>query len=259
VAFGRRYSLTNLVYVPFLVNDERYSPGPAVCREAWQAATGGRFFVLMTSRQDYLFKGSDIAIQGFARFAAQVPEARLVVTGWGSDREKAADLFRELGIAERVHVVPIAGKRRLVDYLRSADCVIDQLSIGYYGASALEAMACGRPVVMKLNREQYDALLPEGCAPVCNAATPEEVAVQLVRLAGEAGFAAAAGDRLRQWFLRTHDNRKWGRVMDAILMASGQGRLPDFRGSPLDGQWDNAEAAYLAAELAAAPPFPQYF
>lgn len=259
LAFGRRYGLRNLVYVPFLVDENRYSPGPGMLRSEWQVATGGDFLVLMSSRQDYRFKGSDTAIRGFARFAAGAPGARLVITAWGADRDKAMQMFRELGIADRVHVVPIAGKRRLVDYLRSCDCVLDQLTLGYYGASALEAFACGRPVVMNLNQAQYDALIPEGCAPVCQAATEEEVAAQLERLHADPTWAAAAGDGLRRWFLQTHGNRRWGRVMDAILLASSMGRLPDFSGSPLDGQWDNAEAAYLAAELAAAPPFPRYF
>lgn len=259
LAFARRYGLSNLVYVPFLIDENRYSPGPGTLRGEWQGASGGDFLVFMSSRQDYRFKGSDVAIRGFARFAAKAPRARLVVTAWGADKEKAMQMFRELGIADRVHVVPIAGKRRLVDYLRSSDCVLDQLTLGYYGASALEAFACGRPVVMNLNKAQYDALIPEGCAPVCQAATEDEVAAQLERLYAAPELAAAAGDGLRRWFLQTHDNRKWGRVMDAILLASSMGRLPDFHGSPLDGQWDNAEAAYLAAELAAAPPFPQYF
>lgn len=259
LSFARRYGMSNMVYLPYLIDENRYSPGEPECREEWRAATGGEFFVLMTSRVDYLFKGSDIAIRGFARFAAKVPQARLVITGWGSDQGRAAELFKELGIADKVHVVPIVGKKRLVRYLRSADCVLDQLSIGYYGAAALEAMACGRPVIMNLNQAQYDALLPEGCAPVCNASTEAEVTQYLRRLFEEPEWRAQSGERLRHWFLRTHDNRKWSRLYDAVLLGSALGRLPSFRGSPLHAGWDNAEAAYQAAELAAAPQFPNYF
>lgn len=259
LAFARRYGLTNLVYLPYQLDDQRYSPGPGSVRSAWQAATGGDFFVLMTSRQDYRFKGSDAAIRGFARFAASAPGARLVVTAWGADRDKAMKLFASLGIADRVHLVPIVGKKRLVDYLRSADCTIDQLTLGYFGASALETFACGRPVVMNLNRTQYDALIPEGSAPVCQAASEEDVSRELLRLYSDRAAAAAAGDALRQWFLLTHGNRRWARVYDAILAGTAAGRLPGFDGSPLHAGWDNAEVAYHSAELAAAPVFPNYF
>lgn len=259
LAFARRYGLRNMVYVPYLVDQERYSPGEPACREAWKAASGGDFFVLMTSRQDYRFKGSDVAVRGFARFAASVPGARLVVTAWGADREKVMALFREQGIAGKVLLLPIVGKKRLVSYLRSADCVLDQISTGYFGSSGLEAMSCGRPVVMKLDRGQYGGLLHEGCAPVCQATNEEEVASHLRRLHADPQARAAVGQGLREWVLATHDNRKWARVYDAILAASALGRLPDFAGSPLERPCDTAELAYHASELAAAPEFPNYF
>jgi glycosyltransferase involved in cell wall biosynthesis len=258
-AFARRYGMKNMVYAPFLIDEDKYSPGPAQWRDRWVAATGGDFFVLMTSRQDYRFKGSDVAVRGFARFAAAVPGARLLVAAWGSDQERAMALFREQGIADKVLLLPIVGKKRLVSYLRSADCVLDQLSLGYFGASALEAMSCGRPVVMNLNREQYDALIPEGCAPVCQATDEEGVARQLRRLYDNAGWREQAGEALRNWVLSTHGNRRWSRVYDAILTGSSLGRLPDFAGSPLQEPLAPVESAYHAAERAAAPQFPNYF
>jgi len=258
-AFARRYGLHNLVYVPYMIDEDRYSPGPGDARTQWRLVTGGEFFVLLTSRQDFRFKGSDIAIRAFARFAAEVPQARLVVTGWGADQSRAMDLFRQFGIAERVHLVPVVGKKRLVDYLRSADCVLDQLSIGYFGASALEAMACGRPVIMNLNQAQYDALIPEGCAPICQAADEQQVLERLRHLHDYPDHARACGESLRRWFLRTHDNRKWARINDAILLGSARGCLPSFDDSPLRQPCDTYEEAYHSAELAAAPPFPNYF
>lgn len=259
LAFARRYGLRNLVYVPFLVDDERYSPGAGHSRAGWEVETGGNFFVLITSRQDYRFKGSDLAVRAFARLAAVASGARLIVTGWGADQEKTQALYQSLGILDKVHVVAIAGKRRLVDYLRSADCVLDQLTLGYFGSTGLEAMACGKPVVMNLNQMQYDALLPEGCAPVCQASSEDQVAMHLIQLERDRDYAKMCGSALRQWFLDTHGNEKWGRVYDAILAACSQGVLPSFNESPLEAPCNTGENCYHAAELAAAPTFPHYF
>ena len=258
MAFARRYAMNNMVYLPYLIDEERYSPGEPSVRSAWQAATGGEFFVLVSSRLDYFFKGSHIAIAGFARLAQQVPGARLVLTGWGADQDRAAELFRKLGILDKVLVVPVAGKKKLVSYLRSADCLLDQFTLGYYGASALEAMACGVPVVMNINRVQYDALLPEGAPPVLQASCDQEVAAHLLELQRSPDWRRRAGEQLRNWFLATHSNARWGRLYDAVIFGAARGVLPSFGPSPLNEPLGAEEAAYHDAELAAAPKFPSY-
>ncbi len=258
LAFGRRYGMRNMVYLPFLINEEKYSPGPAEYREQWIAEVGGDFFVMMSSRLDYFFKGSNLAINAFARFAAKVPGARLVIAGWGADKARANELFASLGIADKVLVVPVAGKKKLIGYLRSADCVVDQLNLGYYGASALEAMACGLPVIMNLNSEQYDALIREGSAPVCQAKTEEDVFLHLSELHGNAALRCGVGERLRSWFLQTHSNGKWGKLYEAVLWGTAGHKLPAYDASPLHQPLGKDEARYHTSQLRAAPLFPSY-
>ena len=259
LAFARRYGMTNMVYLPFLISESKYAPGASTYRNEWIAQTGGDFFVMMSSRLDYVFKGSNLAIRAFGRLAKQVPSARLVIAGWGSDQARANKLFDELGIAGKVLIVPVAGKRKLVDYLRSADCLIDQLNLGYYGASALEGMACGVPVIMNLNREQYDALLPEGSAPVCQAETEEEVFRHLSELHDNLSFRVGVGERLRNWFLQTHGNAKWGKLYEAVLWGTAEHRLPPYDSTPLRSPLGSKEFSHHASQLRSAPKFPSYF
>jgi glycosyltransferase involved in cell wall biosynthesis len=258
LAFGRRYGMRNMVYLPFLMDETKYTPGPAEFRAQWAAETGGDFFVLMSSRLDYLFKGSNLAVNAFARFAAKMPGARLVIAGWGADKSRVEELFTKLGIENKVLVVPVAGKKRLIKYLRSADCLIDQLSLGYYGASALEGMACGLPVIMNLNREQYDALIPEGCAPVCHAETEDAVFQHLNNLHDNANYRAEVGEKLRGWFLKTHSNEKWGKLYEAVLWATSERTLPIFDETPLGASLGKVEKKYHASQLFGAPKFPNY-
>lgn len=259
LAFARRYGMRNMIYLPFLIDENKYSPGHAQYRNEWVAQTGGDFFVMMSSRLDYVFKGSDLAIKAFARFAQQAPGARLVIAGWGADQARAEKLFDDLGIANKVLVVPVAGKKKLVGYLRSADCMVDQLTLGYYGASALEAMACGLPVIMNLNREQYDALLPEGSAPVCQAETEEEVFRHLSELHDNLSFRVGVGERLRNWFLQTHGNAKWGKLYEAVLWGTAEHRLPPYDSTPLRSPLGSKEFSHHASQLRSAPKFPSYF
>jgi glycosyltransferase involved in cell wall biosynthesis len=258
LAFARRYGLKNLVYLPFLIDAEQYSPGPPSCRDEWMRISGGDFFVMMTSRLDFSYKGSDVALRAFSRFARVTPGVRLVATGWGADRAKWEHLLQELGIHEKVLVVPVAGKRQVVEYLRSADCLVDQISLGYFGATGLEAMACGTPVLMKLNKEQYDALLPEGCPPVELVGDEDEVYTSLLALHADRDRLKRLGMSLREWFLRTHDNEKWGAHYEALLDTVASGRLPSFSGTPLEEPLMPEEEAYHRDQLAAAPVFPNY-
>ena len=259
LAFARRYNICNMIYMPFLLDEVKYSPGEPVFRDQWIAEVGGDFFVMMTSRIDYSFKGSQIAVNAFARFVEKVPTARLLISDWGADRAKLNLLLSELGILGKVLIIPVAGKKKLIGYLRSADCIIDQLILGYFGASALEAMACGLPVIMNLNTGQYDALMHEGCAPVCQAETEDDIFEHLNTLYNQTEIKAAVGRRLREWFLKTHSNEKWGKYYEAILWAVSEKKVPNFDKSPLKVQLDSNEIEYHRLELENAPKFPNYF
>ncbi|HET9473626.1 MAG TPA: glycosyltransferase, partial [Steroidobacteraceae bacterium] len=232
-AHARRFGMRHLIYLPVLLDEEAYSPGIGRFRSEWAAAIGGEFFVLCTARLDDLYKGSKIALDGFARFAALNTGARLVVLGWGADRDKRLAGLRALGIADKTLVLPLSGKRRLIEYLRSADCLLDQLVLGYYGSTALESMACGLPVLMRLETDQYAALCETGAPPVLNCATPQDVAQALERLSTSEAWRRELGERHRAWFLANHSAGRWKDSYDALLALTVAGKRLEFSGSPL--------------------------
>lgn len=90
-------------------------------------------------------KDQHTLVQAFARIAAAVPRARLVLVGDGSLRGELERTVAELNLAERVW---FAGNRPDVpDLLRSLDIfVLPSLGEGISN-TILEAMACGLPVV----------------------------------------------------------------------------------------------------------------
>ena len=255
---ARRFGFRHVLYLPLMVDTERYAPGSREARSTWQRQTGGDFFVLVTARVDRRWKGSQIGLEGFIQFAKGHPQARLVLIGWGENNAETVDELKRRGLEGRFIQLPISGKRKLVEYLRAADCLLDQFVIGYYGATALEAMATGVPVVMRLAKGQYDALCPTGAPPVLEARSPEEVAAQLAKLAAssdERGRVAAAS---RRWVEQNHGVEVWGDRYAALLNAVALGARLDFRRSPLRSRLDQNEIGYHAASLRAAPAFPNY-
>jgi glycosyltransferase involved in cell wall biosynthesis len=255
---ARRFGFRNVLYVPIIVDTDAYAPGPATVRERWQAQVGGEFFALVTARIDRRWKGSHIGIEGFARFAEQNPQARLVLVGWGDDSVADIDDLVRRGLEGRFVRLPISGKRKLVEYLRAADCLIDQFVIGYYGGTALEAMSSGTPVIMHLLREQYDALCPTGAPPILNAATAQEVAAQLGRLAASSDTRREFSTASRRWIEENHSVDIWGESYGALLNAVASGERIRFDESPLASPLTAEERDYHTAGLAAAPTFPDY-
>ncbi|MCB1738828.1 MAG: glycosyltransferase family 4 protein [Gammaproteobacteria bacterium] len=255
-AHARRYGFRNVVYVPFFLDEERYSPGEGKARPDWEARTGGDFFVLSTARMDFEDKGSLVGLEGFARFANRFPGARLVLLGWGRDLRPVQTWLGEQGLGDRVLVVRPAAKRRLIDYLRASDCLLEQFRIGYFGASALEAMACGLPVVMRLEGEQYQALCETGAPPVLNAASAEEVATALTTLASSRETREAASREHRRWFQINHGSGKWAPVCRDLLIATARGHVFSHGRSPLANPISKVEREYHAQALSSAPEFP---
>jgi len=259
LAHARRYGIANLLYLPFCIDENRYFPGaePGL-RAEWRERSGGEFFVLCTMRLDNLWKGSDVALDGFAAFSRSHPAARLVLTSWGNNETQSRTRLAELGIADKVIVEPLCGKARLAKMLRGADAFIEQFVLGYYGASGLEALASGLPVIMRLERAQYDALVPAGAPPVLDAQDAAEVAVQLSRLYADPARRADIARASRDWFMRTHASQGCAAGYSTLLAAAASGQKIDWSKSPLSAPLAAAEIAHHDAQLAGAPPFPNY-
>lgn len=96
-------------------------------------------------------KGPDVAIRALAELGRA--DAQLVIVGGASgvdghaETERAHKLVAELGLAERVHFVAPQPHHILSTYYRAADVVLAPSRSESFGLVALEAAACGIPVV----------------------------------------------------------------------------------------------------------------
>jgi D-inositol-3-phosphate glycosyltransferase len=101
-------------------------------------------------------KGPDVAVRTVAEMVARDPEAcrhlQLAVVGGpsggdGGEVARLMGLATALGVADRVMLFPPQQQQRLADFYAAADVVLVPSRSESFGLVALEAGACGAPVV----------------------------------------------------------------------------------------------------------------
>lgn len=155
-------------YLPNPVDPELFYPKPFMSK-------GKRKRVLIASNSDWDMKGTDIAIRALSRIKDEV-DVRII--SYGKDFDKTLALASSLGLV--LSILPKVPHERLNEYYWSADIVMDQFRSGVFGMIALEAIACGRPVVTYISskyQEYRDFPLKDVCVEgeVANAVSRADV------------------------------------------------------------------------------------
>ena len=135
--------------VPPGVDHAFFSPGDK--RGARQALGLGDHPVLVFVGRIQLLKGVDVAVGALA--ALQRPDAVLIVIGGASGAEGDAEVQRlhalvdDLGVRDQVRFIDAQPHHALSTYYRAADVCLVPSRAESFGLVALEAAACGVPVV----------------------------------------------------------------------------------------------------------------
>jgi glycosyltransferase involved in cell wall biosynthesis len=170
-------------------------------------------------------KGTDVLLKGIALWHhrhGRAIDVRLVEKGRSIRATK--DLVQDLNIQHLVSWRPELTQAEVFEEYKVADIVSEQCGSHVLGMAGYEAMAAGRPVIANGRPDLYDAL-PGGRRPVAQAATPEEVAHQLDRLADPAARArlALAGRRFVEQHLSVDAA---ARQVEAVLATAVNARRP---------------------------------
>ncbi len=186
--------------VPPGVDHERFSPGPAGSRVASRRALGlsdGPLLLFIGRIQP--LKGLRLAISCLAELGD--PRATLVVVGGPSgpeglgELERLHELARAEGVADRVRFVPPQPHDRLSDYYRAADVCLVPSRTESFGLVALEAAACGTPVVAA-NVGGLRSLVDDGVTGfLIDSRVPADYAEPIARLLADPALAAEMGAR----------------------------------------------------------------
>ncbi len=142
---------TRIEVVPPGVDHAFFSPGD---RRGARAALGlGDHPVLLFAGRIQPLKGLTVAVSAFADVVRRHPDAVLVVVGGPSgvagrvEMAEAEALIAAHGLTDRVRFVEPQPHHLLSTYYRAADVVVVPSRSESFGLVALEAGACGTPVV----------------------------------------------------------------------------------------------------------------
>ncbi|MEX2528523.1 MAG: N-acetyl-alpha-D-glucosaminyl L-malate synthase BshA [Gemmatimonadota bacterium] len=128
--------------IPNFVNTDVYQREGVPCHRS-MLAPGGEKIVIHVSNFRGVKRVPDV-VRIFAGIRERTP-ARLVLVGDGPDRVRAAEVVEELGLSDSVLFL---GKVGVVnELLACADLFLLPSASESFGLAALEAMACGVPVV----------------------------------------------------------------------------------------------------------------
>jgi D-inositol-3-phosphate glycosyltransferase len=181
--------------VPPGVDHRAFSPGDAEDARRRLHLPVDRPVLLFVGRIQPL-KGADLAL----RCLAELPEpVTLVVVGGPSGADGPAELDRlhalacALGVADRVRWVPPQPHEALADWYRAADVCVVPSRTESFGLVALEAAACGTPVVAA-NVGGLRSLVVDGeTGFLVDVRTPEAFAAPVADLLADPERAAAIG------------------------------------------------------------------
>ena len=206
--------------VPPGVDLDRFSPGD---RQAARRATGGpadALLRLFVGRIQPL-KAPDLLLAAAARMLADDPSLRerLEVhvigapSGSGLDAPRQLEeLAASLGIADLVRFVPPQPPHRLPLHFRAADVAVVPSHNESFGLVALEAQACGTPVVASAVGGLMTAVDDGVSGVLVEGRDPADYAAAIRRVLASRTFLAAGARRHASHF-------SWDRTADSLLAA----------------------------------------
>ena len=171
-----------------------FAPGDQAGARAALDLPNDRPVLLFVGRIQPL-KGPDVAIRALAALGR--PDALLLVVGGASGAEgdgetaRTLELVADLGLQEQVRFVPPQPHHILSTYYRAADVVLVPSRSESFGLVALEAAACGIPVVASAVGGLLSLVDDGETGFLVRGRTPEEFAKSIARILDEPTLAAS--------------------------------------------------------------------
>jgi D-inositol-3-phosphate glycosyltransferase len=165
------------------------------------------------------FKGTDIAVDALGHLERLVPDARLAIVGGDSPRGSRGERMRlrlaarRLGVSDRLRFMEPVQHDELPELYRAADVVVVPSASESFGLVALEASACGTPVVATAVGGLRSLVNDGESGYLVRRRDPKSFAAALSRVLADPGTQ----DRLGANAVRVARRFPWSRTTDGIL------------------------------------------
>ncbi len=141
-----------------------------------------------------------------AAVVKQVPDARFVIVGRGSQEQSLRQLADRLGVCDYIRFVGFVPNRELPAYLSSMDIYVStSLSDAGIAASTAEAMACGVPVVVTDTGANGKWIVNGDSGFLVPSRSPDRLAEKIVLLLKDSGLRARLGEKGRSVIQERND------------------------------------------------------
>ncbi|MEE3200361.1 MAG: N-acetyl-alpha-D-glucosaminyl L-malate synthase BshA [Planctomycetota bacterium] len=191
----QRFSTSRPVeIVPNFVDSEKFNP--ALRSESKRSAytRPGEFLIGHVSNFRPVKRVLDV-IRTFQLLHRNLP-SHLLMIGEGVDLEPARNLAAELGIKE--HVTFLGPVDKVPEVLSQLDLFLLPSEYESFGLAALEAMACGVPVVASRTGGLPEVVEDGVCGHLCEVSDVSAMATRAAEILGDEGKAAAFSAAARQ-------------------------------------------------------------
>jgi len=135
-------------------------------RDELDLPTGTLIFA--TTGQITMERRMELALSAFSNLLQAFPNALYLIVGQVQDEIGLASTISDLGLQDKVRVIGFApDKQSFIDWTATADVIINLRypTVGETSASALRAMATGRPVIV-FDHGTYSELPDEACLKI---------------------------------------------------------------------------------------------
>ncbi|MEA2453889.1 MAG: hypothetical protein QOI45_151 [Thermoleophilaceae bacterium] len=157
-------------------------------------------------------KGIHVLLDAFETVAERLPDARLRIAGDGPERSAVERRVRESFAPGRVELLGGADRNEALALMQSCDVYCLPSYGEPFGMTALEAMACARPVVATA-AGGLQHLVPDDGGRKVPPGAPAALAGALVELLGDPELRGALGSRNRRL---VEERFAWPRVGDRL-------------------------------------------
>lgn len=177
--------------------------------------------LVLSVRSLHFRKGLDVLIRAMSLVVDVEPQAMLLLVGEGPERENLTTLRDELGLQDKVLFAGHVPNTELGPYENACDVFVIPSRQEAFGVAAVEAMACGKPVIGAAVGGLVEVIDDGEIGLLVDPDNVDQLAGAIIRVLGDPTLAARLGENARRKvetvFNWTNVARRTTKLYEAIL------------------------------------------
>lgn len=184
----RYHHAYQLYHIPYGINPQLFSAIPTE-----------EDYILYLGRMDIYNKGIDILLEAFDKVMEEFPNLRLVVAGRGREEMAVKEMIQQRQAGDRIIFLGRIEEEQKIDYMRRCLMIVMPSRFEGWGISALEASACGKPVLATNIPGLRDAVQHQHTGLLAAPENPQDFARNLRILLHDTELRHQLGRQAREW------------------------------------------------------------